>query len=213
MARAIAASPIPVISAVGHESDVTIADFVADVRAPTPSAAAELVVARNDEFAGRIDRLHERLVAAAHGRVQRLSRRIHVAARGRRSQATPTRLAMRSRRAAELRSRARATRSGSPSPRARGVCRRSTASSTRSTWDAGWARCATRLAAAAGTAGGRHGAAAAPRGRGAARLRQPARHAQPAGGARPRLRRLLERRPDAGDARRRRRRRRATPCT
>ena len=61
VARAIAAAPVPVISAVGHESDVTIADFVADVRAPTPSAAAELVVARTDEFAGRIDRLHERL--------------------------------------------------------------------------------------------------------------------------------------------------------
>ncbi len=61
VARAIAAAPVPVISAVGHETDVTIADFVADVRAPTPSAAAEMVVARTDEFAGRIDRLHERL--------------------------------------------------------------------------------------------------------------------------------------------------------
>ena len=74
--------PVPVISAVGHETDVTIADFVADVRAPTPSAAAELVVSRKDEFCGRIDRLHGS--AARRGRtrrVQRLSRRVHVVER------------------------------------------------------------------------------------------------------------------------------------
>src|SRR6476646_10592882 len=65
VARAIAKSPIPVISAVGHETDVTIADVVADLRAPTPSAAAEMVVAAKDEFVGRIGRLHDRLAGAA----------------------------------------------------------------------------------------------------------------------------------------------------
>ena len=55
VARAIAASRIPVISAVGHETDFTIADFVADLRAPTPSAAAELVVRRKQDFAAEID--------------------------------------------------------------------------------------------------------------------------------------------------------------
>jgi len=71
VARAIAASPVPVISAVGHESDFTIADFVADLRAPTPSAAAELVVAAKDEFCSRIDRLHQRLGGAAQQSVSK----------------------------------------------------------------------------------------------------------------------------------------------
>jgi exodeoxyribonuclease VII large subunit len=78
VARAIARSPIPVISAVGHETDVTIADFVADLRAPTPSAAAELVIARHDEFLTRIDRLRDRLRAATRGQLQELSRRVHI---------------------------------------------------------------------------------------------------------------------------------------
>ncbi|MBI3493740.1 MAG: exodeoxyribonuclease VII large subunit [Acidobacteria bacterium] len=79
VARAIVQCPVPVISAVGHESDVTIADFVADLRAPTPSAAAELVVAATADFASRIDRLRDRLRAAARGRIQGLSRRVHAA--------------------------------------------------------------------------------------------------------------------------------------
>ena len=76
VARAIAGSPVPVISAVGHETDVTIADFVADVRAPTPSAAAEIVVARKDEFVARIDRLVRGVQAAMSTRTHRLESRL-----------------------------------------------------------------------------------------------------------------------------------------
>lgn len=55
LARTIADSTIPVISAVGHEIDFTIADFVADLRAPTPTAAAEIVIAKEDEFISTIN--------------------------------------------------------------------------------------------------------------------------------------------------------------
>ena len=102
VARAIARVPVPVISAVGPETDVTIADFVADVRAPTPSAAAELVVARKDEFCGRIDRLHDRLTAALRSRAQALSRRVHIAAGRPAFAAFPARVAMRGRHVADL---------------------------------------------------------------------------------------------------------------
>lgn len=61
VARAIFASEIPIISAVGHETDFTIADFVADLRAPTPSAAAELVVKNQIELQEKVIRLRERL--------------------------------------------------------------------------------------------------------------------------------------------------------
>lgn len=61
VARAIASSKIPVISCVGHETDFTIADFVADLRAPTPSAAAELVVQHKDAVVEHLRRLTQRL--------------------------------------------------------------------------------------------------------------------------------------------------------
>ena len=91
VARAIFASRIPVISAVGHEIDFTIADFVADLRAPTPSAAAELVVRNKADLAQTLDAQHARLkqamrhlldrsrAAAAHAarRVSDLRRRVN----------------------------------------------------------------------------------------------------------------------------------------
>lgn len=76
LARAIADAPVPIISGVGHETDFTIADFVADLRAPTPSAAAELVVRRKDEFFAHIDRIGERLDAAIHHRLGRMELRL-----------------------------------------------------------------------------------------------------------------------------------------
>ena len=80
LARAIRASLIPVISAVGHETDVTIADFAADLRAPTPSAAAELVAAREDELAAYVLALTRDLVRSARSTVVDARLRVQEAA-------------------------------------------------------------------------------------------------------------------------------------
>lgn len=69
LARAVAASEIPIISAVGHETDVTIIDFVSDLRAPTPSAAAELVIRSRQELEDQADGLRERLARAVRYRL------------------------------------------------------------------------------------------------------------------------------------------------
>ena len=78
LARAIAASTLPIISAIGHETDFTIADFVADHRAPTPSAAAEIITAHQHQIAARITQLAARLTRAARYQLlhaqQRLAR-------------------------------------------------------------------------------------------------------------------------------------------
>ncbi|MGB7191700.1 MAG: exodeoxyribonuclease VII large subunit, partial [Acidobacteriaceae bacterium] len=65
LARAIAASELPIVSAIGHETDFTIADFAADLRAPTPSAAAELITAAQHRVEEHVEELSQRLHRAA----------------------------------------------------------------------------------------------------------------------------------------------------
>lgn len=77
VARAIADSQIPVVSAIGHETDVTIADFVADLRAPTPSAAAEMIVCTRQDLLDRIDGCRTQAARAIHYRLAILARRLH----------------------------------------------------------------------------------------------------------------------------------------
>ena len=69
LARTVASSAIPIISAVGHETDFTIIDFVTDLRAPTPSAAAELVIRSRQEVEEQAEGLHRRLVLGIRYRV------------------------------------------------------------------------------------------------------------------------------------------------
>jgi exodeoxyribonuclease VII large subunit len=75
LARAIANSQLPVVSAVGHETDFTIADFVADLRAPTPSAAAELLTEAQHKIEERLEDLHRRLTHASRYLLMRAQER------------------------------------------------------------------------------------------------------------------------------------------
>ncbi len=81
VARAIADSPIPVVSAVGHEIDISIADFVADVRAATPSAAAELISPDRGEWLDTLRHWRSRLVRAIRARLAREQRHLHAIGR------------------------------------------------------------------------------------------------------------------------------------
>ena len=100
LARAISACPVPIVSAVGHEVDVTIADLVADVRAPTPSGAAELVVPDQLEWQRTLRAAALKLAAEARRALQNraqsldwLARRLNQASPARRLQLQATRLA------------------------------------------------------------------------------------------------------------------------
>lgn len=76
LARTLAASPVPIVSGVGHETDFTIADFVADLRAPTPTAAAELVVQPRTVWLGALDLVEDRLQEVLTRRLDRQSQRL-----------------------------------------------------------------------------------------------------------------------------------------
>ena len=102
VARAIATAAVPVISAVGHEIDMTISDMVADIRAATPSAAAEIVVTGRDDLLGRVAQLGDRLRATLRDAIRRLFTRVLELDRRPGLAGWPARLAIRGRHAAEL---------------------------------------------------------------------------------------------------------------
>ena len=76
LARTIASSKLPVISAIGHETDFTIVDFVADLRAPTPSAAAEMVIASRRNMEDQVGHFRQRLVRAARYQLMHWQRQL-----------------------------------------------------------------------------------------------------------------------------------------
>lgn len=78
LARKIASSPIPVISAVGHETDFTICDFVADLRAPTPSAAAELALPSSEELLNKVSLLNQSIKSSVYGVISDLNTRVQM---------------------------------------------------------------------------------------------------------------------------------------
>jgi exodeoxyribonuclease VII large subunit len=121
VARAIAGCPVPVIAGVGHETDVTIADFVADLRAPTPSAAAEMVLARKEDVQARIDRLARRMRSAVAGRVHRHESRLRALEARPGFAGLHGRLTLRGRHAAELAHRLRHALLGQAAARRRAL--------------------------------------------------------------------------------------------
>ncbi|MDD7805893.1 MAG: exodeoxyribonuclease VII large subunit [Endozoicomonas sp. (ex Botrylloides leachii)] len=76
LARAIAEYPVPVVSAVGHETDFTIADFVADYRAPTPSAAAEILSPDRTSLIGNVQKLNHKIIMLTRQRIKHASEKL-----------------------------------------------------------------------------------------------------------------------------------------
>lgn len=76
LVRAIASCPIPIVSGVGHETDFTLADFAADLRAPTPTAAAEMVATERGQLLGELDAFQEELSTALNLTVDRMNQRL-----------------------------------------------------------------------------------------------------------------------------------------